>query len=86
MIFLLAIIAFLAFALWNTGSIPDYARTDRVFPFFVAAVALIGALILLVQMIFKPKTDVLFKDTESPNNASQAVFGMWPTLAWFAFC
>ena len=64
MVFLSAVIAFITFALWNTGSIPDYARTDRVFPVFVACVSLLGALILWGQMMLVPPTHPLFADRE----------------------
>ncbi|MEO0356749.1 MAG: tripartite tricarboxylate transporter permease [Pseudomonadota bacterium] len=85
MMFLLAVIAFIGFALWNTGTIPDYAATDRVFPVFVASVSMIGAVILFIQMMYKPETDTLFADGERSRESESDAFGLWPTLAWFAF-
>ncbi len=83
--FLLVVIAFICYALWDAASIPDYAATDRVFPMFVASVSLVGALILLVQMMLKPETHTLFADGERSADAKDNAFGLWPTLAWFAF-
>lgn len=85
MMFLLAVIGFIGYALWDAGSIPDYAATDRVFPVFVASVSLAGALYLLVQMMLKPETHTLFADGERSAEAWDNSFGLWPTLAWFAF-
>jgi TctA family transporter len=82
LLFLLAVIAFLSYALINVGSIPDYAATDRVFPFFVGAVTMLGALILLVQMMRRPESDALFADRE--RNGEVRAYGLWQTLAWFA--
>ncbi|MGI9364488.1 MAG: tripartite tricarboxylate transporter permease [Rhizobiaceae bacterium] len=85
LMFLLAVIAFILFALINTGSIPDYAAVDRVFPVFVASVSLVGALILLVQMMISPENHVLFADRENDSESDSNVHGLWPTLGWFAF-
>ncbi len=85
LMFLLVVIAFILFALINTATIPDYAAVDRVFPVFVASVSLVGALILLVQMMMVPENHVLFADGEKTTSESQNVYSLWPTLAWFAF-
>ena len=85
LLFLLLMLAFICFALFNTATIPDYAAVDRVFPVFVASVCLVGSLILLVQMMLVPETHVLFADRENSEEGSANVFGLWPTLAWFAF-
>ncbi|MEM1365127.1 MAG: tripartite tricarboxylate transporter permease [Pseudomonadota bacterium] len=85
LVFLLSVIGFIGFALYNTASIPDYAAVDRVFPVFVASVSLVAALVLLVQMMLVPETHTLFADRETGEEAKQNVFGLWPTLAWFAF-
>lgn len=82
LMFLLAVIAFLAYALIDVGSIPDYAATDRVFPFFAGAVTMVGALVLLVQMMRRPESDALFADRE--RNGEVRAYGLWQTLAWFA--
>jgi len=84
-IFLLVLTAFVTFALINTATIPDYAAVDRVFPVFVASVTLAGAIVLIIQMMLVPETHTLFADREKSDEAEQNVFGLWPTLAWFAF-
>ncbi|MEM8842427.1 MAG: tripartite tricarboxylate transporter permease [Pseudomonadota bacterium] len=83
LIFLLAVTAYIAVAYIDARLIPDFARTDRVFPVFVGTVALIGCAILLIQMRLKPETDALFADREVEDRDSNA-YGLWPTLAWFA--
>ncbi|MEP0944030.1 MAG: tripartite tricarboxylate transporter permease [Rhizobiaceae bacterium] len=84
-LFLCVLLAFILFALYNTATIPDYAAVDRVFPVFVASVTLLGALILLVQMTLVPETHTLFADRERSSEEQSNVFGLWPTLGWFAF-
>lgn len=83
LMFLLAVTAYIGIAYLDAATIPDYARTDRVFPVFVATVGLIGCAILLLQMRLKPETDALFADREVEDRDSNA-FGLWATLAWFA--
>ena len=85
LVFLMCVIGFILYALWDASSIPDYAATDRVFPVFVASISLIGALILLVQMMFVPETHGLFADRENSDEDQTAQYSLWPTLAWFAF-
>ncbi len=82
--FLLALLAFIVFALYNTASIPDYASTDRVFPVFVATICLIAAIIVLIQMMLAPETHTIFADRETSGEDANK-FSLWPTLAWFAF-
>ncbi len=83
MIFLLLVLAFLVAAQMNALAIPDYAWRDRVFPWFVSGVAIIGALILLVQMMLRDETHPLFADREVANTDNN-VHGLWSTLGWFA--
>jgi len=83
LMFLLVLIGFVTYAFIDVVTIPDYAATDRVFPLFVASVTLIGALILLVQMMLRPETHTLFADGEKTVTAQ--AYGLWPTLAWFGF-
>ena len=85
LVFLLVLIGFISFALINTASIPDYAAVDRVFPVFVASVTLVGALVLLLQMMLVPETHVLFADREKSAQQTENTYALWPTLAWFAF-
>ena len=84
-LFLLALLAFILYALYDTATIPDYAAVDRVFPVFVASVSLLGGMILLVQMMLVPETHTLFADREWSSEEKTNVFGLWPTLGWFAF-
>ncbi len=83
LIFLLVILTYLVVAFVNASMIPDYAAADRVFPRFVAGVSILGALVLLVQMMIRPETAPLFADRESVDAESNA-HGLWATLAWFA--
>lgn len=83
LIFLLVVTAYIAFAYINASLIPDFARTDRVFPVFVATVSLIGCAILLLQMRFTVETSALFADREVTDAADNR-FSLWSTLAWFA--
>ncbi len=85
MVFLLAVLGFIAYALYDAATIPDYAWTDRVFPMFVASVSLVGALVLLVQMMLSDESHTLFADGERGAAAAENSYGLWPTLAWFAF-
>ncbi len=81
MIFLLAILAYLVVAYTDAAMIPDYAKADRVFPTFVAGVAIVACLILVVQMMLRPETHAVFADRESVEDSKH---GLWATLAWFA--
>ncbi|MEM6824291.1 MAG: tripartite tricarboxylate transporter permease [Pseudomonadota bacterium] len=83
MIFLLAVLAYIAVAYTNAAMIPDYASADRVFPAFVGGVTIACLLILLVQMMLRPETHALFADREA-SSAEENVHGLWATLAWFA--
>ncbi|MGI3187128.1 tripartite tricarboxylate transporter permease [Nioella aestuarii] len=82
LLFLLAITAYIAIAYTDASMIPDYARTDRVFPVFVGTLGLIGCALLLLKMRLKPETDPLFADREVEDSESNA-YGLWATLAWF---
>jgi len=83
LIFLLVITGYIAVAYTNASLIPDFARMDRVFPVFVATVALICAAVLLIQMRIRPETHPLFADREK-FEADDNTHGLWETLAWFA--
>jgi len=83
LIFLLVITGYIAVAYTNASLIPDFARMDRVFPIFVATVALICAAVLLIQMRIRPETHPLFADREK-SEADDNTHGLWETLAWFA--
>ena len=83
LIFMLVVTGYIALAYTNASLIPDFARMDRVFPIFVATVALIGAAVLLIQMRFLPETHPLFADREV-SEADINTHGLWGTLTWFA--
>ncbi|MEM1302444.1 MAG: tripartite tricarboxylate transporter permease, partial [Pseudomonadota bacterium] len=82
LIFLLVVLGYLAVAFTNASMIPDYSAADRVFPRFVSGVAIIGGVILLIQMMLKPETDPLFADREA-TEATGTSHTLWGTLAWF---
>ncbi|MEL7344176.1 MAG: tripartite tricarboxylate transporter permease [Pseudomonadota bacterium] len=81
LIFLLAVLAFLIYALFDAATMPEWAGTDRAFPRFVAAVTVFCGAILLVQMMIKPETHALFADREVSDTGN--AHGLWATLAWF---
>lgn len=83
MVFLLAVTAFIGYALYDGMSIPSYSR-DRTFPIFVASICLIGCAFLVIRMMLKPETDTIFADRELNGDDAEATHGLWPTLAWFA--
>ena len=83
LVFLLLVLAFLITAFANAWTIPDFAWRDRVFPMFVAGVAVVGALVLVVQMMLRPETHPLFADREV-TDADSNTHGLWATLVWFA--
>ncbi|MDJ0823260.1 MAG: tripartite tricarboxylate transporter permease [Paracoccaceae bacterium] len=83
LIFLLVILGYLIAANINAWMIPDYAAADRVFPWFVSTVAIVGGVILLVQMMLSSETHALFADREFGNSENNA-YGLWSTLGWFA--
>ena len=84
MVFLMAVLGFIIFALINLASIPDYAFVDAVFPLFVASVAFVAGLVLLVQMMLKPEGDAVFADRAAEAEEQEMKFKLWPTLGWFA--
>jgi len=84
MVFLIAIICFIVFALVNVSSIPSYAFVDAVFPLFVACVSLTAGLILFIQMILRSEQDAVFADRAADEEERNMDFKLWPTLSWFA--
>ena len=83
LIFLLGILAYIIAAYTNAALIPDYAAADRIFPRFVAGIAIVGGVLLLIQMMLRPETHPVFADREASEAGSYA-HGLWSTLAWFA--
>ena len=84
MVFLMAVMGFIIYALINLASIPDYAFVDAVFPLFVASVSFVAGLILFVQMMLKPEGDAGFADHAAEAEEQEMRFKLWPTLGWFA--
>ena len=84
MVFLMAVMGFIIYALINLASIPDYAFVDAVFPLFVASVSFVAGLILFVQMMLKPEGDAVFADRAAEAEEQEMLFKLWPTLGWFA--
>ena len=82
MVFLLGVLAYLIAAFWNASLIPDHSSADRIFPIFVASVSIIGAVILLIQMMLREETHPLFADREA-SGEDDTQYGLWSTLAWF---
>lgn len=80
-IFALFVTAFLAVALIDALTIPVF--NDKVFPAAVAAISLMAAVLLLVQMIRAPAGHPLFADSETTAEDASAPHGIWQTLAWF---
>ncbi|MGV0908705.1 tripartite tricarboxylate transporter permease [Martelella sp. FOR1707] len=85
LIFLLVIAAYVVTALINAQMIPDYNLTDKIVPLVICAITLGCCLILLAQMMLRPETDAIFADKERAGEDADAPYGLWPTLAWFAF-
>ncbi|SIO11579.1 tripartite tricarboxylate transporter permease [Vannielia litorea] len=84
LVFLFAIMAYLVVSLVNAGMIPNYAMTDKIVPLVVGGIALFCCLVMLVQMMMRPETDVIFADKEIAGEDADAPYGLWSTLAWFA--
>jgi hypothetical protein len=84
MIFLLSITAYLVATYWNASLISDRLLTDKIFPMFVAAVAIAACLWCFIRMIMAPETDIIFADRENHGEEADAAHGLWSTLAWFA--
>ncbi len=83
LVFLLAITCYVIVSLVDASTIPAFQARDRIFPMFVAMVAILGCVILLVQMMRSPETHDVFADrANDPAEAEE--HGLWATLAWFA--
>ena len=84
LIFLGVVLTYLVITYWNAALIHDRNLSDKVFPMFVSAVAILACLLCLVRMIRQPETDVIFADREIHGDDANARHGLWSTLAWFA--
>jgi hypothetical protein len=81
-LFMLAITAYLAIAVWDAFNI-RYTG-DKVFPLTVGIATLIGCAFLLLRMRSAPEGDAIFADNEQGGEDAEAPHGLWSTLAWFA--
>lgn len=85
LIFLMIISAYLIAAVVNAAMIPDYNMTDKIIPLLIGCFALFCCLVLLIQMMRKPEGDSIFADKEIAGEDADAPYGLWSTVAWFAF-
>jgi len=83
LIFLLAIVAYLAVA-W-VDALTIHRVGDKIFPVTVGLVTLVCGLALLFRMMRAPEGHALFADMEKGGEDGSAPHGLWATLAWFAF-
>jgi len=83
MVFLISILCFIVFALFDLTNIPEYAFVDAAFPLFVASLSFLAGTILLFQMIIMPEGNKIFSDRSFQKEELEMHFGLWPTLAWF---
>lgn len=81
-LFMLAITAYVAVAVWNSAVI-TYTG-DKVFPLTVGIATLIACAVLLIQMRVAPEGHALFADNERGGEDAEAPHGLWGTLGWFA--
>ncbi|MFV0333011.1 MAG: tripartite tricarboxylate transporter permease [Tropicimonas sp.] len=82
--FLLVVMAYVVVSLINASLIPNFSMTDKIIPLVVGSIALLCCAIMLVQMMRRPETDVIFADKEMAGEDADAPYGLWSTLAWFA--
>ena len=84
LIFLLVITAYLVATYWNASLISDRLMGDKIVPMIISAIAITGCLVLLVQMMRRQETNIIFADREASGEDANAPHGLWTTLAWFA--
>jgi len=82
-IFLLAITAYIAVALFDAAQITRLG--DKIFPVTIGVVTLIGCLVLILRMMKAPETNAIFADLEKGGDDGHAEHGLWPTLGWLGF-
>lgn len=82
-IFLGLITIYFVVAYWNASLISDRLMGDKIIPMVISVVAILCCLTLIVQMIRRPETDMIFADREISGEDAEATHGLWPTLAWF---
>ena len=83
MIFAGGVLAYVVIAFANAWMIPASQHADRIFPMFVGGVTIVSLVIVIIQMMRREETDVIFADKEMDGADAQAPHGLWSTLAWF---
>jgi hypothetical protein len=83
LLFLLAITAYVAVAVWDAWQIG--VVRDKIFPVTVGLVTLAACGALILQMFRAPEHDPVFADLESGGEDAEAPHGLWPTLGWLAY-
>ena len=78
LIFLLTMIGFVSFALYDTATIPGYAFVDAVFPITIASASLLCGLVLLVQMRLRRVRCPVRGSRDRWRDADNR-FALWPT-------
>jgi hypothetical protein len=83
LVFLLAVTAYVAVAVWDASQIT--ILRDKIFPVTVGLVTLVACAFLLLRMARAPADDPVFADLEAGEEDGNAPHGLWSTLGWFAF-
>ncbi|KUF11144.1 tripartite tricarboxylate transporter permease [Pseudoponticoccus marisrubri] len=82
LIFLLAVTAYVAVAVWDASQIS--IMRDKIFPVTIGLVTLAACALLLLRMSRAPAGDPVYADLEAGEEDGQAPHGLWGTLGWFA--
>ncbi|MDJ0969758.1 MAG: tripartite tricarboxylate transporter permease [Kiloniellales bacterium] len=82
LIFAGGVVAFLFLTFADSLSVTVFI--DKIFPAIVSGFALLGAIIVFLQMRRRPVTDPIFVDSEQVGEDATAPHGLWQTLGWLA--
>ncbi len=82
LIFAGGVVAFLFLTFADSLSVRVFI--DKIFPAIVSGFALLGAIIVFLQMRRRPVTDPIFVDSEQVGEDATAPHGLWQTLGWLA--
>ena len=82
LLFLLAVTAYTAVAVWDAGQIA--VLRDKIFPVTIGLVTLAACAALIVRAVTAHPQDAIFADLEAGADGD-APHGLWETLGWFAF-
>ena len=85
LVFLLLVTAYFGISFFDASLISDRLITDKIFPLLISGIGLVCCAVLLIAMLRRPQTDIIFADRESSDEDAGAAHGLWPTLAWFGF-